>query len=287
MDIVSDNHKALVCKVHVREFPGADRLQLGLCNGFQVIVGKEVQDGTLGLFFQEGLQLSEEFAKANDLVRRKDEQGNACGGMFADNRRVRTIKLRGQQSFGFWIALSAICGGRFDSLKEGDLIDEFSGMKLCQKYITKATRNARGTQRSTRRGEVFGMPKHFDTVQFKREYERVPKGARIIFSEKAHGCVSSDTVLETLLGPKIIGEIVDNKIPAKVKSFNINTGEIEYRDVTNYFCYEKTDNWYKIDLSNGKSLRVTGEHLIWYPKLKCYRQVKDLVVGDILLSDES
>ncbi len=195
MEIISDNHKALVCKVHVREFPGADRLQLGLCNGFQVIVGKEVQDGTLGLFFQEGLQISEEFAKANDLVRRKDADGKPCGGMFDENRRVRTIKLRGQQSFGFWIALSAICGGNFEGLKEGDLLDEFSGMKLCSKYITKATRNARTTQRSTRRGEVFGMPKHFDTPQLKREYERIPVGCKLIIQEKLHG--TSQRVVKT------------------------------------------------------------------------------------------
>ncbi len=201
MEIISDNHKALVCKVHVREFPGADRLQLGLCNGFQVIVGKEVQDGTLGLFFQEGLQISEEFAKANDLVRRKDEQGNACGGMFDENRRVRTIKLRGQQSFGFWIPLDSLywfLDHNFqcvENLKEGDLLDEFAGVKLCSKYITKATRNARTTQRSTRRGEVFGMPKHFDTVQFKREYEKIPEGARVILSCKLHG--TSQRVVKT------------------------------------------------------------------------------------------
>lgn len=186
---MSDNHKAVISRIHTRPFPNSDNLVLGLCHGFQVIVGKEVCDGELGIFFMESLQLSQEYANANDLVRRKLPDGTYNKGYFSENRRCRTIKLRGECSYGYWAPLTSLAFTNADLslLRKGDLLDELNGVKLCQKYFTPATQLARDSKlRSVKRGETSYMKKHIDTKQYKRAYESIPIGATIILTEKIH-----------------------------------------------------------------------------------------------------
>jgi hypothetical protein len=51
---MENNYKALVTTAHVRPHPNADKLQLATVNGYQVILGLDVQDGDMGLFFEGG-----------------------------------------------------------------------------------------------------------------------------------------------------------------------------------------------------------------------------------------
>ena len=90
---MSTNNKAVVCRIRTKPHPNADRVQLGDALGFQVVVGLDVEDGTLGIYFPENVCLSKEFAEANpDLMT-----------YFPKNRRVRAQKFRGEISDGFWI----------------------------------------------------------------------------------------------------------------------------------------------------------------------------------------
>ena len=61
---------------NVRKHPNADRLQLADCFGNTVIVGLDCAEGDIGIYFPVDLQLSEEYCNANNLVRKKDENGN-------------------------------------------------------------------------------------------------------------------------------------------------------------------------------------------------------------------
>jgi hypothetical protein len=87
------SYNAIVARIHTRPLPGSDNIILGSCRGYQVIVGKNIEDGQLGVFFEAGGQLSEGFAAANDLVRRKDAEGKPAGGYFEENRRVKAVKM--------------------------------------------------------------------------------------------------------------------------------------------------------------------------------------------------
>lgn len=182
-------YKAIVCRIHTREFPGADRLLIGQCGAYQVIVGKDTQDGQLGLFLETDGRLSEDFAKSNDLIRRKDENGNPAGGMFEENRKVKSIKLRGARSDGFWCPLSHLdyLGGDTSSLKEGDQIDSFHGVVFCEKFVTKATQARQGKNKSGTPRDNKMFAKHIDTGHFKREAHLIPEGSIIYITEKLHG----------------------------------------------------------------------------------------------------
>jgi hypothetical protein len=183
-------YKALVCKVHgIRPIPDADRIRLATVGAYQVIIGLDVEEGTLGLFLEQGGQLSEGFAQANDLIRRKDEAGNPAGGYFEPSRRVKAIKMRGCRSEGFWCPLTLLSYTGYDvsQLREGDQFDALGDQPICNKYITPATRRRMASGSRTQRREVPMFAKHIDTGSFKREAGMIPAGAIIYLSEKCHG----------------------------------------------------------------------------------------------------
>ena len=182
------SYQAIVTRIHTRPFPGADRILLGDCMGYQVIVGADTQDGDIGLFFEQGGQLSEEYAAANDLVKRKLDDGTPAGGMFEPNRRVRAIKLRGERSEGFWTPLSSLafcCDPH--SFHEGDQLDSAGKVPICAKYETPATRVAQRNGKVGQPKAKAEMPKHVDTNQLRRGLNGIPIGARLYITEKLHG----------------------------------------------------------------------------------------------------
>lgn len=105
---------------------------------------------------------------------------------------------------------------------------------------------------------------------------------------KLDGCLSYDTVVSTENGPLELGVLVDNKLKCKVLSYNTKTKKQEYKEILNYAkngidIKESCAQWYQIETSNGGNLKVTGNHLIYLPRLKCWRRADELSEGDVLL----
>ena len=182
------SYKAIVSRIHTRPLAGADNLVIGSCGAYQVIVGRDTEDGQLGVFLESDGRLSEEFATKNDLVRRKNEDGSRAGGMFDENRRVKSIKLRGAKSEGFWCPLEklAYTGVNLSILVEGFQFSELNGHAICDKYVTQATSNRRGSHPKIQRDNKM-FAKHIETGQFRRECQLIPEDAICYVTEKLHG----------------------------------------------------------------------------------------------------
>jgi hypothetical protein len=185
-------YQAIVSKISVRPHPNADRLALGVCHGFQVVVGSDTQSGQLGVFFPTDGILERSFCEANDLFPRYDEQGNRIGGGFfdIDKPRVRAQGFRGEKSFGFFCPLSHLAYTKYDisKLKEGDTFTELNGVKVCDKYVNERTRQARdrkGVVSSRRETTMFR--RHFETEQWRFFRNTIETGDRIIVTLKMHG----------------------------------------------------------------------------------------------------
>lgn len=179
------SYEAIVARVSTREFPGADRLQLGTAAGYQVIVGKDTKDGELGIVFPEGGKLSHEFCLANGLYRKDPVTGIPLGGYLDENARIRALKMRGQVSEALWLPLPALLAfmKRGDRpWAEGDTVGE----PLCEKYYTPATLRAmaQGGAQSKKVRAGDALPRHYDTPQLRRS--PLPSGIAYI-SEKIHG----------------------------------------------------------------------------------------------------
>ena len=123
-------HCGYVVKVEkIREHSNADRLMVATFFGNDTIVSKDVNIGDIGIYFPSDGQLSERYCAVNDLVRRKDENGNPCGGYLdPDKRNIRTIKLRGEKSDGLYMPITSLADFcKISDLNVGDTIDVVNG----------------------------------------------------------------------------------------------------------------------------------------------------------------
>jgi hypothetical protein len=170
----------------------------------------DITEDDLGIFFNVDLQLSEPYAKANDLVARKDSAGNRAGGFFAENRRVRAQKFRQEKSEGFWMPISSLkfSGYNINKLKAGDEFEELNGVAICNKYITPQTAKHLHNMARQSRSESKMFKVHFETEQLRHHIDQIPAGALIVISEKCHGTSHRMAlVLDDLKLPKWLEKI--------------------------------------------------------------------------------
>lgn len=183
---------------NVRPHPNADRLQLADCFGNTVCISLDHSEGELGAYLPADGQISEEFGKANDLFRRKDENGNNVGG-FIDpvKRNVQCIRLRGQKSDGLFLPLTCLEPfGDISALKEGDIITVFNGHEIARKYIPKTNHrsgsvgNGGKVQKKKIKINLPYFAEHIDTPQLTYNMDMFKPGDLICLTEKVHGTSS-------------------------------------------------------------------------------------------------
>ena len=194
---------------NLRKHPNADRLQVGECFGNTVAVSMEYTDKQLGVYFPTDGQLSVEFADANNLLRKKDENGNNVGGyMDPDKRNVTAIKLRGEKSDGLFLPITCLEKfGDISKLNEGDRIDVFNGHDICCKYVPKR-QHRRGNVTSGNRTRKHTVPKaplfteHVDTEQLAYNLNAFSYGDIVEITLKMHGTSQRTGYLPVLKGYK-------------------------------------------------------------------------------------
>lgn len=178
---------------NVRKHSNADRLLLADCFGNTVIVGLEYQEGQLGVYFPIDGQLSVEFCAANDLVRRKDENGNPAGGYLdPEKRNIKAMKLRGEKSDGLFLPLTALANfTTISDLKEGDTITVLNGVEICKKYIPKRKEGSwhgggsKGHKTKANFAPTFAQ--HVDTEQLAYHLNDFRAGDVVELTLKMHG----------------------------------------------------------------------------------------------------
>lgn len=177
----------------IRKHENADRLQIATFFGNDTVVGLDTQMGQMGIYFPVDGQLSAEFCAANDLVRRKDENGNQCGGYLdPDKRNIKAVKLRGEKSDGLFLPITCLASfGPISDLKVGDTIDIFNGVEICKKYIPKCQhRSYSGGGKGSGKAKANFAPtfyEHVDTAQLAYSLGDFRVGDTVELSLKVHG----------------------------------------------------------------------------------------------------
>lgn len=178
---------------NVHKHPNADRLQIGECFGNSVIVSLDYTEGQLGVYFPVDGQLSERFCSVNDLVRRKDENGNPAGGYLdPEKRNIKALKLRGEKSDGLFLPLTCLADfTKISDLHEGDLITTLNGEEICRKYIPKRNPSSVGGHaRSRNKAKANFAPtfyEHVDTAQLAYNLNAFKVGDTVELTLKMHG----------------------------------------------------------------------------------------------------
>lgn len=203
-------YNVYVTKVkNIRPAENADKLNLCEVFGNTTVVDKSVNENDLYVYFPVDGQISEEFGKVNDLFRRKDENGNPCGG-FIDpvKRNIMAIRLRGNKSDGLILPLSSLESfGDISQLKEGDIVSTFNGYEIACKYIPRRSNRSSGNlgENKTRKKKVNIAPlfaEHADTEQLAYNLNAFKPGDEIEITLKMHGTSQRTGYLPCLKGYK-------------------------------------------------------------------------------------
>lgn len=191
-------HKAIVASItSVQEIPGAEKIQVATVLGEQVIVSKDWGVGTRGVFFPVDVQLSHNYCANNNLYRNKDlNKDISKSGFFETNRRVRAQPFMKVRSSGYFTSFSSFgyIGESYvnvlEALPNGVEFDSVGEEKICEKYVSQATRDAINKQNRPKQAKKDYAPlfeKHVDSQQFKHYVSSIPLGALLSFHAKVHG----------------------------------------------------------------------------------------------------
>ena len=180
-----------------------DNVQGAIIMGNQVIVGKDVKIGDVGVFFPIESALSAEFLANNNLYN-KPELGNldqTKKGFFEYHGRVKAVRFRGHKSEGFWIPISSLAylgienlllGAEFNQIETADGIHD-----ICKKYVSR--KNHVGGEGSKKRNDNARKPKledklvenqfrfHIDTNNLRKNIHCIDPDDIITITDKWHG----------------------------------------------------------------------------------------------------
>jgi len=293
------SYEAIICKItNIQKHPNADRLNIGVASGYNIIVSKDIKEGTLGIFFPTDGQLSDRMCHENNLFRHSHlNKDTTKQGFFEDKKRIKTLILRRAKSEGFWAPLSILEWTEADltTLKAGDLISELNGQSICNKYFTKATRKAQGNNKaktsknSLRKAQFIDFKEHWHTTKLRLMINFIPEKAILSITEKLHGTSGRTGLIapkeKKTWRTKFLSLIGVNKAPkyqyvSGSRKVVLDTNRPEngfYKDTS--FRKEIHDSITKIGLSPGETIYyeivgytdqrspIMGEHGLTDPKL--------------------
>ena len=239
-------HCGFVVKVDtIRKHENADKLQIATFFGNDTVVDLSVKAGDIGIYFPVDLQLSEEYCEMNNLVRKKDENGNNVGGFLdPDKRNIKAIKLRGEKSDGLFMPIKSFDYCYADSNKDsecddadaesylsvGSQVTVLNGHEICKKYIPKRQNRSGGYSAGnhTRKTSVPYSPlfaEHADTEQLAYNLGAFKSGDEIEITLKMHG-TSQRTGYLPVRQPvkKTFWQKLFRKEPAPVYAYDYVTG---------------------------------------------------------------
>lgn len=280
----------------LRKHSNADRLQCATVFGNNVIVDMSYFAGERVIYFPVDGQLSEEFAVGNNLVRKKDENGNNIGGYLdPDKRNITALKLRGEKSEGLLMPLEVLSKYTdIDKLVDGDQITILNGHEICKKYIPIRKNRNHGQQprqnnkrNSKEEKEKISYPffvEHIDTAQLAFNQNAFKPGDTCYITLKMHGCFVKGTKVR--MADHSLKPIEHVKMGDFVLGYDFKTKSFQPTKVINTFKNPPSNNWNEIKITrngfsgdNGGKIVSTYNHPYWCEEENRWIQAQDLKVG--------
>jgi hypothetical protein len=233
------NNQAIIARVtEVIEIPNATNVHIAVVLGEHCVTSKDVVQGSVGILFPEGLQLSEEYVFENSLSRKVDNNKNKDKtGFFEESRRVRAQPFLKVRSTALFMPLGSVAytGVVWSNLAHGAVgtqFDELNGHKICQKYMNAATLKAakQGTAKAQKKNLTPNFLEHVETAQFKHVAGQIPPGALIYFHAKKHGTsgrTAHTEIVQTLpWWKRLVNKAIGPVFPQSVWGFVTGTRRV-------------------------------------------------------------
>lgn len=180
---------------------GRDRVIGYQVLGYQTIIPKGLyQDGDTVVVFGAETQVSEDYARENNLYRHEHlNEDPTQKGYLEDNRRIKAIRLGGHRSDAMLMSASSL-----DYLQDGTPLaqwelellagtsfDTYNGIEVCRKYQRPV--KASGQSMSGKQGQkkvrvsTEHFPEHFDTPNGFRTPDSIQPDEFVTVTQKLHG----------------------------------------------------------------------------------------------------
>ncbi|UVK63466.1 RNA ligase [Mycobacterium phage Aegeus] len=189
------NYAASIVRVpEPQTVPGLDNLVAVPMFGYQVLTQKaDIKAGDLRVLFVAETQLSEDYARLNDLHREPTLNADATAkpGYLEPNRRVKAIRLRKNPSNALLMPLESLAYTGIDvtGLEPGDTFDTLNGHEVCRKYEApgKRVQGVPGQPKIRQRVDQKLFPMHLDTEHLFRNWQAFREPKRVVVTQKLHG----------------------------------------------------------------------------------------------------
>lgn len=273
----NENYAAVVTSVkNIVALKGRDFIVGVPLFGHQAIVEKGWEVGDLGIFFPAEVQLSEEYARYNNMYRHENLNNDVTEkGYLEDNRRVKAIKLGGHRSNAIFMPLSSLefADVHVHDLKEGDTFDTLNGIEICRKYeVTRRQPNNQAPKLRDDRVDTKMFPEHLDTGNYWRMEHTIDSSDYLYVTQKLHG--TSIRIGRTLAKRKLtlrdrFGKFIGAKIQ-ETEYANVYGSRRVIKDPSlNQSHFYESDIWTregsKLDGLIPDGFLVYGELLGWTP----------------------
>jgi len=272
----NSNYAAQVVEIKsLTDLAGCDNVVGTPLLGFQAIVGKDTEQGDLGIVFTAETQLSEEYARKNNLHRHgnlNDNEGSK--GYLEDNRRVRAMKFRGHRSDALFMpleSLSYIKNLDITQFKVGDTFDKIGDSEICKKYVLPRTRREQRIEKNKEkfvRVDKKFLPEHYDTDNYFRNTEVISTGRWVTITQKLHG--TSIRIGNTVVARKLSWR---DKV-AKRAGVKVADTEMDYvfgsRKVIKDINNPNQNHFYNSDIWTEEGAKLSGslpENFLVYGEL--------------------
>lgn len=299
----------------ILEIPGAKTIAKTIVNGRTIIVSKNQKEGDIMFYVSNESQINADFLSVNnqfhDIERNancdeieqylvehpelsdeeKKEYLKYKRGYFNEHGRVKMTRMFNEVSMGYLFPLEFIikwCPKMLFGFVLADMVgyqfDTVNGENFVKPYVPyKRVKEFKGNKSTSTKLAQYDrlVPGQFEfnysTNLFELNMHRFYPETPVVISNKIHGCVERNTLVETKEFGKItIGEIVDNQIECKIKAFDVELNEDVFVPIDDYYLLKNDGEWYEIELEDGRKITITGNNPVWVPEINGYRRVDEL-----------
>ena len=192
----NENYAATVVQINkLVPLENCDNVQAAIIMGNQVIVGKDVSVGNIGLYFPLETQLTDVYLSKNNLYRKPElNSNNTKKGYFEENGRIRCVKFRGHKSEGLFMPLESLefIVSNYTSLKLGETFDTIDDIQICRKYVIQVRTPGEPSTPKSKKSKVKRIIDtqfrfHQDTSQLYKNLHKVKPDSLISVTYKIHG----------------------------------------------------------------------------------------------------
>lgn len=254
---------AEVCSVNdILAHPNADKLEIAQVKGWECVSQKgQFSKGGKCIYLPPDTCINTENAEKLNiatkyLVPLPDKTGF----------RIRVTSLRGVKSFGLILPCPQDWEVGFSVIEQYSLFKWDPPIKCRDGDALR---------------DHVNFPRYTELEHFANFPDILTEGEEVIITEKLHGCFHHTTKILLADGnTKDIGDIVDNKLPVKVLSYNFKEKKTEEKEITNWY-----NNGYSIDFLKINDCICTKKHLFYTSE--GYVEAENLKLGHTLIGNNT